>query len=157
MWNGREPLEEQGLAVLRAHRASLAAREANRYLYVRNDPLNSYDVNGLNPAVGVCIIGVAAAPIEVPVGAIIVGTAVVAGVAVITWQLCKHLCNRPEICPLTGQMDQPPIGDPVDGLGDGGYTPPLKICIYGCPKHGVVRQYYPEGTKCPLEYTYPNP
>lgn len=59
----------------------------------------------------------------------------------------------PETCPKTGEMDQAAIGKP----GDPDYVPAMKICIYTCPKQGVVRRYFPEGTKCEDSITQPWP
>lgn len=153
-WENRDPVGEPGFELLRGGRAVKLAGDANRYMFVKNDSIDNYDPLGLNPAAA-CAIGIALSPIEVPIGAIITGVAVVGGVAVITYAICKHFCNRPDICPLTGQMEQPPIGDPGSGLGDGGYQPGYKICIYTCPKKGVVRRYFPPGTTCQPSITQP--
>jgi len=68
---------------------------------------------------------------------------------------CKMPCSKPEVCPNTGYIDQPPVGDPFNGLGDGFFLPAMRICLYSCPTHGATRMYYPEGTKCPSTFTYP--
>ncbi|WCJ61239.1 RHS repeat-associated core domain-containing protein [Fontisphaera persica] len=68
-------------------------------------------------------------------------------------ELCRPRPKPPEICPKTGEMNQPAIGNP----GDPDYVPAMKICIYTCPKQGVVRRYFPEGTLCDSTITQPFP
>jgi hypothetical protein len=47
-WPNRDPLGEAGFELLRGKRASLLGDGPNLYTFVENNPLNSWDVNGLH-------------------------------------------------------------------------------------------------------------
>ena len=115
-WESRDPVGEPGFEVMRqVQAAGLFAGGPNRYLFVQNDPLNRYDINGLFPAAA-CAGGLVLAPIEIPVGAVVVGTVVVAGVTYIVWELCtceSHTCPPCPPCPAGGsRLDKVPPSAP---------------------------------------------
>jgi RHS repeat-associated protein len=121
-WESRDPLGEPGFEAMRqqVQPEDFFAVGPNRYLFVQNDPLNKYDIDGLNPAA--CAVGIALAPIEIPAGAIIAGTVVVAGVTYFVWRLCR--CKPKECLPC-----QPPVGTiayrvSYDGRPHGGVPTP---------------------------------
>jgi RHS repeat-associated protein len=67
----------------------------NLYEYGHNTPVNTYDSDGLNPAVACA----AAVGLGIPVGAAIVGTVVVCGVVYLIWQVCKTVDTTCPPCP----------------------------------------------------------
>jgi RHS repeat-associated protein len=120
-WLSKDPLGEPGFEAMRqVEPEDFFAIGPNRYLFVQNDPLNKYDIDGLNPAA--CAIGIALAPVEIPAGAIIAGTVVVAGVTYFVWRLCT--CKPKQCLPC-----QPPVGTiayrvSYDGRPHGGVPTP---------------------------------
>jgi len=108
-WLSKDPINEAGFNLVSGRKGKFALEEEkNLYGFLDNDSLGDYDINGLSAAAaaGACIGGIAALPVEIPAGAIIVGTTVVAGVAVIVWRLCK--CEKPKGClpcnPVAGTL-----------------------------------------------------
>jgi RHS repeat-associated protein len=108
-WPNRDPINEAGFNLVSGRKGKFVLEEEkNLYGFLDNDPLGDYDINGLNGAAiaGECVGGIALLPAEIPVGAIIVGTVVVAGTVAIVWKLCK--CKQPKGClpcnPVAGTL-----------------------------------------------------
>ena len=116
--------------------AELLSDGPNIYSYVANDPVNYADLSGefAGPppveTIEVCVIGLAAAPVEIPVGAIVIGTTVVCGVVYAVYQICKKKPKKVE-CHWTGVVVE--------------HIPSLKECQYKC-KDGTI--IYRGGPPC---------
>jgi len=92
-WLSRDPIRN----------AELLPEGPNLYAYVADDPVNLTDPSG-QFAGPVCVVVVVTAPAEAPVGAILVGTAIVAGVVYFIYKLCKKKPKPPDetcwcVCP----------------------------------------------------------
>jgi hypothetical protein len=139
-WPNRDPLGEKG--------------GINLYRFVRNEPISNIDPNGHIPIaipIGVglraCLANPACAA-ALRNAAMRIAQVAASAIAISLTKSCKS-----EVCNLTKEEEQPESGDPYDL--DGAYQPPQKICVYTCPKTGIVRQYYPSGTKCEKTITQP--
>jgi RHS repeat-associated protein len=104
-WPNRDPISEVGFQ-LNTGRGKwfYSEEEKDHYIFVGNDPLDNYDVNGLNPAA--CAIAIALSPVEIPAGAVILGTVAIGGTIYITYEICQKICRRTPYCkpcsPLAG-------------------------------------------------------
>jgi RHS repeat-associated protein len=143
-WPNRDPIEENG--------------GINLYGFTRNNPIVLYDTDGR----GILVIGGVIGGVVVAIGDAVVVISIVClltptcrdALGNLLREAGKELCKPrprpqqpPETCPKTGELDAPGW-DTGDTFLGGGSFPPMKICIYTCPKKGVVRRYFPEGTTC---------
>jgi len=101
-WIGRDPINELGFELVMGRgKEFFLDEEKNLYEFASNDPVSYYDVDGLLvPApVGVavrCIVGLALAPAEIPLGATVIGVTVIGGATYAVWKLC--FCKPPKKC-----------------------------------------------------------
>jgi RHS repeat-associated protein len=56
-WLNRDPLGEPGFETLRHNRSSVLGSEPNRYLFVKNNPINSVDLFGLMDSITLGFLG----------------------------------------------------------------------------------------------------
>ena len=142
-WLNRDPLEDVGTLAAKPVRAPMVGAVyafPNAFIALRNappdfmDPFGQYAIPLPWPVVT-----------EWPIGTIIfVGSAIIAGV-IAGYAICNGH-NPKETCPYFTETIQEEIGNPYDF--DGYYFPKMKICVYKCPKKGLVREYLPENGKC---------
>jgi hypothetical protein len=98
-WLSRDPVAEQG--------------GKNLFGFTGNDPIDTYDINGMFAAAPGCVIRVAVGIASVPADGVILGTAVSAGTVYVTYQVCKAVycqvfCgDRHPTWPLCGGASDP--------------------------------------------------
>jgi hypothetical protein len=81
----------------------VADEEKNLHGFLDNDPLGSYDFNGLSA--GTCVGGLVLEGASIPVGAIITGTVVIAGAVYVVWEMCHCKRYRCRPCnPVVGTL-----------------------------------------------------
>jgi RHS repeat-associated protein len=108
-WLSRDPIGEPAFELVRMGSVSPLAGGPNRYLYVKDNPSDNYDIDGLGggAACAACTTALVLSPAEVPIGAIVIGVVVVAGVAYIAYSLCtskpNNKCPPCPPCPPGGQ------------------------------------------------------
>jgi RHS repeat-associated protein len=146
-WLNRDPLGDEAfwnsrVAVSEDLRYS-SFTDPNLYLFVDNNPLTRVDGFGLLSTLPIPP-ETAPPPKRAPKRTPKTKPIVIRPLPLL---LCIHRKVDPprfEICKKTGEIDEPAWGKP----GDPNYLPAFKICIYTCPKQGVARRYFPEGTSC---------
>jgi hypothetical protein len=114
---------------------------------VNNNPPAGSDPTGLFGQVIVCgEVGAELGSCVCPGLGTAIGCGIGAVIGIIVGVIAAEECI-PKKCNLINQFDQEPVGDPYD-LPDGRYLPAMKVCVYRCPRRGIVRQYYPYGSPC---------